>query len=65
MSSEGNLTLSKLAVNLIGVILLALGLVIAYYSLQAEAGTVNPGIFAPVGFLVAILGGIMTLAWEG
>lgn len=65
MSNGENLTLSKLAVNLIGVVLLALGLVIAYYSLQADAGAVNPGIFAPVGFLVAILGGIMTLAWEG
>ncbi|MEE8355626.1 MAG: hypothetical protein V3S09_07330 [Candidatus Bathyarchaeia archaeon] len=65
MSGDEGLTISKLAVNLFGVILLILGLVITYYSIQADMGVINPGIFAPVGILVALAGGIMTAAWEG
>ncbi len=65
MSGDEGLTISKLAVNLFGVILLILGLVITYYSIQADMGVISPGIFAPVGILVALAGGIMTAAWEG
>jgi len=65
MSGDEGLTISKLAVNVFGVIVLALGLVITFYSIQADGGTIDPGIFAPVGVLVALAGGIMTAAWEG
>jgi hypothetical protein len=65
MSGDEGLTISKLAVNIFGVIVLALGLVIAYYSMQADVGAIDPSIFAPVGILVALAGGIMTAAWEG
>jgi hypothetical protein len=65
MSGEEGLTISMIAVNVFGVILLALGLVITYYSMQAEMGVIDPGIFAPVGILVVLAGGIMTAAWEG
>ena len=65
MSGDNGLTISKLAVNAFGVIVLALGLVMTYYSMQADMGNIDPGIFAPVGILVALAGGIMTAAWEG
>jgi len=65
MSGDEGLTISKLAVNVFGVVLLALGLVITFYSMQADVGVIDPGIFAPVGVLVALAGGIMTAAWEG
>lgn len=65
MSGGGNLTLSKLATNLSGVILLALGIVIAYFSAQADVGHASPRIFTPIGLIVAVLGGILILAWEG
>ena len=65
MSGEEGLTISMIAVNVFGVILLALGLGITYYSMQADMGVIDPGIFVPVGILVALAGGIMTAAWEG
>ncbi len=65
MSGDEGLTISKLAVNIFGVILLTLGLVITYFSIQADMGVIDPGIFAPVGILIAFAGGIMTAAWEG
>jgi hypothetical protein len=64
MSNEG-LTISKITVNIFGVIILAIGLVITYYSMQADMGFIDPGIFTPIGILVALSGGIMTAAWEG
>ncbi len=65
MSGDEGLTISKLAVNLFGVIVLILGLVITYFSMQADMGVIDPGIFAPVGILIALAGGVMTAAWEG
>ena len=65
MSGDEGLTISKLAVNIFGVIVLTLGFVITYYSMQADMGVIDPGIFAPVGILIALAGGIMTAAWEG
>lgn len=65
MSEKEGLTLSKLAVNIFGFIILALGLLIAYYSIQADSGFADPSIFTPVGILVALLGGLMTASWEG
>ncbi len=65
MSGDEGLTISKLAVNIFGVVVLTLGLVITYFSMQADMGVIDPGIFAPVGILIALAGGIMTAAWEG
>ena len=65
MSGEEGLTFSKIAVNVFGVVLLVLGLVITYYSMQADVGAIDPGIFSPVGILIVLAGGIMTAAWEG
>jgi hypothetical protein len=65
MSGDEGLTISKLAVNVFGVILLVLGLGITYYSMRADVGAIDPVIFAPIGVLVALAGGIMTAAWEG
>ncbi len=65
MSGDEGLTISKLAVNIFGVILLTLGLVITYFSIQADMGVIDPDIFASVGILVTLAGGIMTAAWEG
>ncbi len=65
MSGDEGLTISKLTVNVFGVLVLILGLVITYYSTQADVGNIDPSIFAPVGILVALAGGIMTAAWEG
>ena len=65
MSGEEGLTISMIVVNVFGVILLALGLAITYYSMQADMGVIDPGIFAPVGILVVLAGGIMTAAWKG
>jgi hypothetical protein len=65
MSGDEGLTISKLAVNVFGVIVLILGLVITYFSMQADIGVIDPGIFAPVGILIALAGGVMTAAWEG
>ncbi|MDP6047865.1 MAG: hypothetical protein QGG23_00235 [Candidatus Bathyarchaeota archaeon] len=64
MSDGEGLTLSKLAVNFFGVIVLALGLIITYYSIQADVGFIDPDIFAPVGVLIALAGGVMVAAWE-
>jgi len=65
MSGDEGLTISKLAVNIFGVIVLTLGLVITYFSMQADMGVIDPSIFAPVGILIALAGGVMTAAWEG
>ena len=65
MSGDEGLTLSKLAVNVFGVIVLALGIAITYYTMQAELGAIDPSIFTPVGILVALAGGVMTAAWRG
>ena len=65
MSGKEGLTISKIAVNFFGVVLLVLGIVITYYSMQADVGVIDPRIFAPIGTLIILAGGIMTAAWEG
>ena len=65
MSSEDGLTLSKITINFFGVIILVLGLVITYFSIQADIGLIDPGIFTPLGVLIILAGGVMTAAWEG
>lgn len=65
MSQEEPLTLSKLAVSFFGVIVLALGLVITYYSSVSETGIISPRPFTPLGLIVVIIGGIMIISREG
>lgn len=62
--SEAQLTLTGLAVKLLGVIILVLGLLLAYFSLNADIEVINPRIFTPIGLMVALLGGFMLLAKE-
>jgi hypothetical protein len=59
MSDGNGLTLSKLATYLVGIIVFALGLVLTYFSMTAEAGVTNPKMFAPIGVLVLVAGGIL------
>lgn len=65
MSQEEPLTLSKLAVSFFGVIIIALGLVITYYSSVSEKGIISPRLFTPMGFIVVIIGGLMIISREG
>jgi hypothetical protein len=59
MSDGNGLTLSKLATYLVGIIVFALGLVLTYFSMTAEAGVTSPRMFAPIGVLVLVAGGIL------
>ena len=61
MSGEGELTISGAAIGLIGIIILALGLLLVYFSLIAEAGVVNLQILTPIGVVVALVGGFMII----
>jgi len=64
MSKEESLTLSKLATNIFGVILLALGLMLTYFSIRADVDIVSPRMFTPIGLAVVIMGGLMLIAWK-
>lgn len=59
MSREDSLTLAKLATNLFGAILLALGLMLTYFSMKADADIVNPSMFTPIGLAIVIIGVLM------
>jgi len=63
MSEEG-LTLTGIAVKLLGVVLLILGLLLTYFSLKTDVSVINPRIFTPVALTVALLGGFMLLSKE-
>jgi uncharacterized membrane protein len=65
MSRENNLAITKIMVNLLGVLLLILGILITYFSIQAESGIPSPKLFTPLGILVIISGTILTVAWKG
>ena len=64
MSREESLTLTKLATNIFGAILFALGLVLAYFSFQADVEVISPQMFTPIGIAIVIIGGLMILARE-
>ena len=64
MSQEGGMTFTGLGVKLFGIIILILGLLLAYFSLNADVGIVDPRVFTPVGVAVALIGGFMLLAKE-
>ena len=64
MSGEEDLSFGRLAAYIFGVILLALGLMLSYFSFQVEVGLVSPRIFTPVGVVIALIGGLMIIARE-
>ncbi len=64
MSNEEGATLAGLATRLFGVIILVLGALLTYFSLNADVGAIDPRIFSPLGLVVALLGGVMLLAKE-
>lgn len=64
MSNEKNLTLGGLATKIFGIIILALGLLISYFALNAESGIVSLEFFTPIGIIVAIIGGLMIISRE-
>lgn len=65
MSEEGGLTLGELAIYFFGVVLLVLGLMLTYFSFQAEIGLVSPRTLTPVGIAISLIGGFMLLAKGG
>jgi hypothetical protein len=62
MSAGEGPTLGRLTTNFLGVILLALGLMLAYYSINADIDLVSPRIFTPVGIVIVLIGGLMIIA---
>lgn len=64
MPGEEGLSFGRLAAYIFGVILLALGLMLTYFSFQVEVGLVSPRIFTPVGVVIALIGGLMIIARE-
>lgn len=65
MSREEGLTWGKLSTVVFGVILLALGLMLTYFSLQANIELVSTRIFTPIGLTIALIGGFMIVARGG
>lgn len=64
MSGEEGLSFGRLATYIFGVILLAIGLMLAYFSVQVEVGLVSPRFFTPVGIVIALIGGLMIITRE-
>lgn len=53
-----------LATGLFGVVLIVLGLLLAYFSLGTDVDLVSPRMFTPIGLAVALIGGFMLVARE-
>lgn len=64
LMSEARLTSAGLVAKLIGGIIIILGLLLAYFSLQTDIGIVDPRFYMPIGIVVTILGGLILLAKE-
>ncbi len=62
MSGGEGPTLGQLVTTFLGVILLALGVMLTYFSINADVGTVSPRMFTPVGVAIALIGGFMIVA---
>lgn len=61
MSKEEGLTLGRLATIVVGVILLTLGLMLTYFSLNTDIELVSSRFFTPVGLVIMLIGGFMTI----
>ena len=55
-------TLGQLVTTFLGVILLALGMMLTYFSINADVGMVSPRMFTPVGVAIVLIGGFMIVA---
>jgi hypothetical protein len=64
MSKGEDLTAGRLASYIFGLVLLGLGLTLAYFSNKAEAGMMSLGLFSVLGFVVAAVGGVLILVRE-
>ena len=64
MSNEKTLTLGGLATKIFGIVILALGLLMSYFAINAETGIVSLRFFIPIGIIVAIMGGLMIISRE-
>ncbi len=62
MSGGEGPTPGQLVTTFLGAILLALGLMLTYFSINADAGTVSPRTFTPVGVAIVLIGGFMIVA---
>jgi hypothetical protein len=62
--SEARLTSAGLVAKLIGSIIIVLGILLAYFSLQTDIEIVNTRFYTPIGIVVTILGGLILLAKE-
>ena len=64
MSNEVTTTMARLATNIIGIVIMVLGILLVYYSLNTEYNIVNPFVFTPIGVVISLIGGLMILARE-
>jgi hypothetical protein len=62
MSAREGPTLGRLATNFLGVVLLALGMMLAYFSINADIDLVSPRMFTPLGIAIVLIGGLMIIA---
>lgn len=60
--SEARLTSASLTVKLLGVIVMILGFLLAFFSLNADISVINPRILTPIGLVIALPGIFMILA---
>ena len=65
MSGEVTTTLARLATNIIGAVVLVLGLLLVYYSLNTEYTIIDPRVITPIGAAISVIGVFMALAREG
>lgn len=63
MSEAGGLNPGSIAINLIGLVILIIGLFLVYSSMQVrKIGVSGPWIITLIGLLIALIGGIMIIA---
>ena len=60
-SSEGGSTLIGAVTSLVGAVILILGMILTYFSLNAEFGIVDPRILTHFGIVIALIGGFMLI----
>ncbi len=59
MSKGEGLTAGRLTSYVFGLVLLGLGLTLAYFSNKAEAGMMSLGLYTVLGFVVTAVGGLL------
>ena len=61
MSVGNGLNFSRITIYLFGVILLAVGFALTYFSLGAGVDIVSPRLFTPIAMLVSVVGLVMLI----